>query len=250
MASRARTISGWVLKSIGILIAAILLYQLWLFGWVCWYAWQPPQSSAIMREEIHRLRETDPEAGIDYRWVDYAQINVRLKQAVVAAEDGNFVEHGGVDWDAIESAYAHNRELEEAREAALARGRKPSSRPMRGGSTITQQLAKNLLLSNERSYVRKGQELVITYMIELVMSKQRILELYLNVAEWGEGVFGAEAAAQHYFGVPASKLSAYQSAKLAAMLPRPRFYDKNRNSAYLASRTDVLARRIGSAEIP
>lgn len=250
MAIRARRVSGWVLKGIGLLIAAILLYQLWLFGWVCWYAWQAPQSSAVMREELARLQETDPAAGIDYRWVDYGKINIRLKQAVVAAEDGNFTEHSGVDWDAIESAYAHNRELEEARELAIARGRKPSSRPMRGGSTITQQLAKNLLLSNSRSYVRKGQELVITYMIELVMSKQRILELYLNIAEWGEGVFGAEAAAQHYFGVSAAKLTAYQSARLAAMLPRPRFYDKNPNSAYLASRTNVLVRRIGSAEIP
>lgn len=250
MSSRARRITGWVFKGIGLLLAAIVLYQVWLFGWVCWYAWQAPQSTAVMREEMHRLRETDANAGIDYRWVDYANINIRLKQAVVAAEDGNFVDHRGVDWDAIESAYAHNRELEEAREAAVARGRKPSSRPMRGGSTITQQLAKNLLLSNSRSYLRKGQELVITYMIEFVMSKQRILELYLNVAEWGEGVFGAEAAAQHYFGVPASKLTAYQSAKLAAMLPRPRFYDKNRGSAYLASRTDVLVRRIGSADIP
>jgi monofunctional biosynthetic peptidoglycan transglycosylase len=250
MASSARRITGWVFKGIGLLLAAVVLYQVWLFGWVCWYAWQAPQSTAVMREELHRLRETDVNAGIDYRWVDYPAISVRLKQAVIAAEDGNFVEHGGVDWDAIESAYAHNRELEEAREAAVARGRKPSSRPMRGGSTITQQLAKNLLLSNSRNYLRKGQELVITYMIELVMSKQRILELYLNVAEWGEGVFGAEAAAQHYFGIPASKLSVHQSARLAAMLPRPRFYDKNRGSAYLASRTDVLVRYLGSAEIP
>ena len=250
MASSVRRVTGWVFKGIGVLLAAVVLYQVWLFGWVCWYAWQAPQSTSVMREELHRLRETDPDAGIDYRWVDYAAISMRLKQAVVAAEDGNFVEHGGVDWDAIENAYAHNRELEEAREAAVARGRKPSSRPMRGGSTITQQLAKNLLLSNSRNYLRKGQELVITYMIELVMSKQRILELYLNVAEWGEGVFGAEAAAQHYYGIPASKLSVQQSARLAAMLPRPRFYDKNRGSAYLASRADRLSRYLGSAEIP
>ncbi len=251
MAMRRGRIRGWLLKGMGLLIAALVLYQAWLFGWVLWYAWQAPVSTAVMRDESERLLlEEGTQAGIDYRWVDYDKINARLKRAVIAAEDANFLEHGGVDWDAIEKAFAYNRELAEKREEALARGRKPSGRSMRGGSTITQQLAKNLFLSNDRSYVRKGQELVITYMIELVMSKERILELYLNIAEWGEGVFGAEAAAQHYFGVSAANLSSAQSARLAAMLPRPRFYDRNRGSAYLASRTDTLLRRMNSADVP
>ena len=117
---------------------------------------------------------------------------------------------------------------------------------MRGGSTITQQLAKNLFLSSSRSYVRKGQELVLT-MIEHVMSKERILELYLNVAEWG---VGAEAAAKHYFNTSAAGLGASQSARLAAMLPNPRFYDRNRNSNYLNSRVGVLTRRMQMVDIP
>ena len=231
-------------------VALVLLYQVWLFGWVVWYAYMPPGSTSVMRAELSRLQETDPHRRLDYRWVDYDRISNNLKRAAVAAEDANFLEHGGIDWDAVERAYAHNRQLAEATERALARGRKPPRRPMRGGSTITQQVAKNLFLSNSRNYLRKGQEVVITYMIELVMSKQRILELYLNIAEWGEGVFGAEAAARHYFNTSAANLSSYQAARLASMLPRPRFYDKNRGSAYLASRTDRLLRWMPGAAIP
>ncbi|GAA4342458.1 monofunctional biosynthetic peptidoglycan transglycosylase [Pigmentiphaga soli] len=237
-------------KTIGVFILLVLLYQAWLFGWVVWYAYRAPASTAVMRAELARLQQSDPRRTLSYRWVGYDRISNQLKRAAIAAEDANFVEHGGVDWDAIERAYAHNRELAEATERALARGRKPPRQPLHGGSTITQQLAKNLFLSNSRSYLRKGQELVITYMIELVMSKRRILELYLNVAEWGEGVFGAEAAARHYFNVSAAQLNAWQAARLAAMLPRPRFYDRNRGSAYLASRTDTLLRRLPASTIP
>lgn len=167
--------------------ALVLLYQAWLFGWVLWYAYMPPGSTSVMRSELSRLQERDPHRRLNYQWVDYARISNNLKRAAVAAEDANFLEHGGIDWNAVEKAYDHNRQLAEAAERAVARGRKPPSRPMRGGSTITQQVAKNLFLSNSRNYLRKGQEVVITYMIELVMTKQRILELYLNIAEWGEG---------------------------------------------------------------
>ena len=148
-------------------------------------------------------------------------------------------EHDGVEWDAIRKAWEYNQKQEAA-------GRSK----MRGGSTITQQLAKNLFLSSSRSYLRKGQELVLTYMIEHVMSKERILELYLNVAEWGVGVFGAQAAAKHYFNVPAASLGAAQSARLAAMLPNPRFYDSHRNSNYLNSRVYTLTRRMQMVDIP
>ena len=135
------------------------------------------------------------------------------------AEDAKFTEHDGFDWEGIQRAMDKNQR----------RGRIVS-----GGSTITQQLAKNLFLSGERSAWRKAQEAAITAMLEAVMSKRRIFEIYLNVAEWGENVFGAEAAAQHYFGVKAADLSEDQAAHLAAMLPRPRYYDRNRDSAYLA----------------
>ncbi len=237
-------------KLVGLAVLLVLLYQVWLFGWVVWYAYQPPGTTSVMRSEISRLKQSDKKATLRYQWVDYKRISNNLKRAAISAEDANFLEHGGIDWDAVERAYAHNRQLAEATERALARGRKPPSRPMRGGSTITQQVAKNLFLSNSRNYVRKAQEVVITYMMELVMSKQRILELYLNIAEWGEGVFGAEAAARHYFNTSASNLSAWQAARLASMLPRPRFYDRNRGSAYLASRTDILVRRMPGAAIP
>ncbi len=242
--------TGMAMRLVLAAVALVLLYQVWLFGWVLWYAYMPPGTTSVMRSELSRLQERDPHRRLSYQWADYGRISNNLKRAAVAAEDANFLEHGGIDWNAVEKAYDHNRQLAEATERAMARGRKPPSRPMRGGSTITQQVAKNLFLSNSRNYLRKGQEVVITYMIELVMTKQRILELYLNIAEWGEGVFGAEAAARHYFNTSAANLSSYQAARLASMLPRPRFYDKNRGSAYLASRTDRLLRWMPGAAIP
>jgi len=190
-----------------------------------------------MRQELSRLQETDPKARLNYTWVPYDQISVSLKRAVVASEDANFTGHDGVEWEAIRRAWEYNRDQQ-------------TSGRMRGGSTITQQLAKNLFLSGSRSYLRKGQELILAYMIEHAMSKERILELYLNVAEWGIGVFGAEAAARHYYGVSAAKLTPAQAARLAAMLPNPRYYDKNRNTAYLNSRTNTLLRRMRMVDIP
>ena len=204
-----------------------------------WYNYQNPGSSAVMREELSRLQDGNPDFRLKYEWVPYDKINRSLKLAVVASEDSNFTEHDGVEWDAIRKAWEYNQKQEAA-------GRSK----MRGGSTITQQLAKNLFLSSSRSYLRKGQELVLTYMIEHVMSKERILELYLNVAEWGVGVFGAQAAAKHYFNVPAASLGAAQSARLAAMLPNPRFYDSHRNSNYLNSRVYTLTRRMQMVDIP
>lgn len=219
------------------LLCLVLLYELIMFGMVVWYANRDPGSSAVMRQELSRLQETDPKARLSYTWVPYDQISVSLKRAVVASEDANFTGHDGVEWEAIRRAWEYNRDQQ-------ASGR------MRGGSTITQQLAKNLFLSGSRSYLRKGQELVLAYMIEHAMSKERILELYLNVAEWGIGVFGAEAAAHHYYGVSAAKLTPAQAARLAAMLPNPRYYDKNRNTAYLNSRTNTLLRRMRMVDIP
>lgn len=221
------------------LLCAVILYQLWLFSMVVWYSYENPKSSAIMREELSRLRATDPDVKLKYEWVPYDKISSSLKRAVIASEDSNFTEHDGIEWDAIRKAWEYNKRQEEA-------GRKK----MRGGSTITQQLAKNLFLSSSRSYLRKGQEFVLTFMIERVMSKERILELYLNVAEWGVGVFGAQAAARHYFNTNAANLNASQSARLAAMLPNPRFYDRQRSSNYLNSRVGVLTRRMPMVDIP
>lgn len=233
--SAARAVArvlGWVLLAAALIALAL---QLWYFGWIAFWRWYNPGETAFMQRELARLRQTRPQATLRHQWVAYDRISNHLKRAVITSEDARFIEHEGVDWEAIEKAYESN----------LRRGR-----IARGGSTITQQLAKNLFLSPERSYLRKGQELILTYMIELVWDKRRILEVYLNVAEWGEGVFGAEAAARHYYGVPAAQLGAEQSARLAAMLPRPRFYDRHRGSAYLARRTEAILRYINDAQLP
>ncbi len=221
------------------LLGLCLLYQLWMLGQVLWYSRYNPGSSAVMRQELARLRKTDPRIALQHAWVPYERINGTLKRAVVASEDANFLEHDGVEWDAMREAWEYNQRQEEL-------GR----RTRRGGSTITQQLAKNLLLLNSRNYLRKGEELLVTFMIEQVMSKRRILELYLNIAEWGTGVFGAQAAARHYYQIDASQLDAYQAARLAAMLPNPRYYDQHRDTRYLNSRTATIGARMRQADIP
>ncbi len=223
---------GWLLLAVALIVLAL---QLWYFGWIVVWRWHNPAETAFMQRELARLRQARPQTALRWQWVPYERISSHLKRAVIAAEDARFLEHEGVDWEAIEKAYEINRR----------RGR-----TAHGGSTITQQLAKNLFLSPERSYLRKAQELVITYMIEFTWNKRRILEVYLNVAEWGEGVFGAEAAARHYYGISAAQLGAEQSARLAAMLPRPRFYDRNRGSAYLARRAEAILRYSAEAQLP
>lgn len=217
------------------LVLGLVGLQLWYLGWVLAYRWIDPSDTAFMRRELALLRESSPKAQLKHQWVPYERISSHLKRAVIAAEDARFNEHEGVDWDALGKAYETN----------LKRGK-----PAKGGSTITQQLAKNLFLSPDKSYLRKVQELAITYMIEALWDKRRILEVYLNSIEWGNGVFGAEAAARYYFGVPASALNREQAARLAAMLPRPKFYDRNRGSAFLAQRTQAVLRYIDHPEIP
>jgi monofunctional biosynthetic peptidoglycan transglycosylase len=223
---------GWLVLAV---FGAVLALQLWYFGHVLWWVRFNPTSTSFMNEQLDQLRAKDPKVVLKQTWVPYDRIATHLKRAVIAAEDANFTDHDGVDWDAIERAYDQN----------LKKGR-----IVKGGSTITMQLAKNLFLSGSRSYLRKGQELVITYMIEAVMSKERILEIYLNVAEWGIGVFGCEAASRHYFGVSAAQLGAGQAARLAAMLPRPRFYDRNRGSNALARKAGMIQRGMTAVEPP
>lgn len=238
-ATLGRLLRSRVLRLLGLVaavgLALLLVLQFWYFAHILYWRTHEVASTAFMREQLAQLRERDPKATLQHRWVSYPRISNHLKRAVIAAEDAKFTEHEGVDWDAIEKALEQN----------LKRGT-----VVRGGSTITMQLAKNLFLSGERSYLRKVQELVITYMIEALMSKQRILEIYLNVAEWGVGVFGADAAARHYYGVSASQLSASQAARLAAMLPRPRYYDRNRGSAALERRAAIIGRWMPSVAPP
>lgn len=213
----------------------VVVIQLYFFIQIWWWVDHNPGSTSFMRQQESALQEKNPQAKIQYRWVPYDRISNNLKRAIIASEDSHFSDHQGVDWEALQKAYEKNSR---------------KGKVVSGGSTITQQLAKNLFLSGDRSYLRKAQEFVITYMLEFWMDKERIFEIYLNVVEWGVGVFGAEAAAQHYYGIPASALGASQAARLAVMLPKPRFYDKNRGSGYLAGRTGLILRRMGSAELP
>jgi monofunctional biosynthetic peptidoglycan transglycosylase len=219
---------------LGPLLAALLL-QLYFFAQVCWFARFNPSMTSMMSLQLDALRDANPKAKLEQQWVPYNRISPSLKRAVIASEDANFAEHDGVDWDALEKAYERNNRRHKV---------------VGGGSTITQQLAKNLFLSGYRSYLRKGQELVVAYMLESVMDKERILEVYLNVVEFGRGVFGAEAAARHYFHTSAANLTPAQAARLAVMLPNPRYYDRHRETNYLARRTSVIMRRMNFAELP
>jgi monofunctional biosynthetic peptidoglycan transglycosylase len=216
-------------------LIALTLLQFWFFGCVWYWSVNNPDSTAFMRSRLERLRESDPGAQIRYSWVPYRRISAHLKRAVVAAEDAKFATHDGFDWDGIRKAYEKN--LREGEVVA-------------GGSTITQQLAKNLLLSGERTWWRKAEEAAITVMIELVMDKRRILELYLNVVEWGEGIFGAEAAARVHFDASAADLAPEQAARLAAILPRPRHYGPDPNTAYLQRRTEIILARMNAVRVP
>jgi monofunctional biosynthetic peptidoglycan transglycosylase len=214
---------------------AFLVVQLYFLGRVWWMSGHNPQTTSFMEAGLDRLREKKSDAKLRHAWVSYDRISVHLKRAVVAAEDARFVDHEGFDWDAIEKALEKNRR---------------KGRVVVGGSTISQQLAKNLFLSGERTPWRKGQEALITVMIEHVMDKRRILELYLNVIEWGDGVYGAEAASRHYFGTSASGVGPAQAARLAAMVPNPRYYDRVRSTPWLERKTQLILARMPAAELP
>jgi monofunctional biosynthetic peptidoglycan transglycosylase len=206
-----------------------------------------PESTAFERSEAWRIVNTKDRLRWRQDWVPYRQISNHLKRAVIASEDDIFAQHDGVQWDAIEKAWAKNAKAE-LQASKKAQGR--AAPKVVGGSTITQQLAKNLFLSGERTFIRKGQEFVLTLMLEGLLGKQRILEIYLNHVEWGEGIFGAEAAAQHYFQKPASQLTPWEAGRLAVMLPRPKHYQMFPQSEYLSGRTEIILMRMGSAQLP
>ena len=234
MARRRSRFFAFVAKALAYTLGAALLLvigvQLWFASHIIYWSSYNPSSTAFMDRYLEK-----PGAKIRHTWVPYSRISEHLKRAVVAAEDAKFLDHEGFDWEAIVQARAKNEQ----------RGR-----VVAGASTISQQLAKNLFLSSERSWLRKGEEALITWMIEATMSKRRILELYLNFAEWGEGVFGAEAAARHHFGVASSALTQEQGAWLAAILPSPRRYERGRSTAYVEGRVSTILFRAASAQIP
>ena len=209
----------WLKISLLALIGLFFLYQCWLGGWVLYWKWANPEMTSFMEIRLSELRQKDPKAQLKKQWVPYARISNHLKRALIASEDGKFVDHEGFDWDGIQVAITKNAK---------------KGRFVAGGSTISQQLAKNLFLSPDRSLWRKGEEALVTVMIEICWDKERIFEVYLNVIEWGNGVFGAEAAARHYYNLSAAQLGPEQSARLAGMVPAPRFYDRNRNAPGLS----------------
>lgn len=215
---------------IGTAVLAVAAVQLWFLAHLVYWSNFNPSSTAFMQRYLEK-----PGARVRHDWVPYHRISEHLKRAVVAAEDAKFLDHEGFDWEAIQEAMRKNEQ----------RGK-----VVAGASTITQQLAKNLFLSGSRSWLRKAQEAAITWMMERTLSKRRILELYLNCAEWGEGIFGAEAAARHHFGVPAASLGPEQAAWLAAILPSPRRYDRGRPTPYIAGRMATITSRMAGAQIP
>lgn len=235
MSRSLSTIARWLKRLVVGLLGLLLLYQLWLFVWVLWWSSANPETTRFMQIRLTELQLKDPGARLKRQWVDYAKISNHLKRALIVSEDDLFVHHEGFDWEGIQKALEKNRK----------RGK-----VVAGGSTISQQLAKNLFLTPSKTPWRKAQEALVTLMIEAVWSKQRIFEVYLNVIEWGNGVFGAEAAARYYYGVSAAQLSPEQAARLAAMVPSPRFYDRNRHAPGLAAKAQVILGRMPSAQIP
>ena len=258
-----------LLRTLLLVLLAALALQLYFLARIAMMAVVDPQSSTFQRSEAWRLLTEKHQIMWSQQWADDTRISANLKRAVIASEDAGFAEHSGVEWDALEKAWERNQKAEARVEkineqidkrvqkaAAVGKPVAAAKTPAHaqpkvvGGSTITQQLAKNLFLGSERSLLRKAQEFLVTFMLEAMLSKQRILEIYLNSVEWGEGVFGAEAAARHYFHVSASGLGAMQAAQLAVMLPAPKRFEKRPGSAYVVGRAGTVAARMGAVELP
>lgn len=230
-----RTLARWF-KFITLgLLGLFVVWQLWLFAWVLLWGWVNPGTTRFMDIRLAELRTKNTSAELKQEWVPYERISIHLKRAIIASEDAKFVDHEGFDWEGMQKAIEKNQK---------------KGRFVAGGSTISQQLAKNLFLTPNKSYFRKAEEAIITLMLETLWSKQRILEVYLNVIEWGNGVFGAEAAARHYYNTSAAQLGPEQAARLAGMVPNPRFYDRNRGAPGLGRKTAIILRRMPSAELP
>ena len=244
-----------LVRLLALLVCAFVALQLFFVLRIACMLWLDPQSTAFERSQAWQRVQATGSLRWRQQWRDYEQISVHLKRAVIASEDDSFSSHDGLDWVALEKAWAKNAKAEDRAAQRAAQNAANATKNARapkvvGGSTITQQLAKNLFLSGERTLLRKGQEFVLTMLLEALLSKERILEIYLNNVEWGEGVFGAEAAAQHYFRKPAARLTAFEAARLAVMLPRRKYYEKQPNSSYLSERAGVIAGRLVNAELP
>jgi len=244
-----------------LVVVSFISLQLYFVARIALMAVFDPESTTFQRSEAWRLALDPRPHGWRQQWTDYAAISAHLKRAVIAAEDSGFTEHSGVEWDALEKAWEKNERADQAAEHLAQRAQRdarpgakaaapPRAPKVVGGSTITQQLAKNLFLSGERNFLRKGQELVLSWELEAILGKRRILEIYLNEVEWGEGVFGATAAAQRYFGVAAAALGPQQAAQLAVMLPAPKRFEKRPGSPYVLGRSATIVARMGRVDVP
>lgn len=230
-----KTLSRWLKWSLLAIAGLFFLWQVWLLAWVLLWSWVNPGETRFMEIRLAELRQKNPHAQLKQQWVPYERISPHLKRAIIAAEDAKFVDHEGFDWEGMQKAIEKNQK----------RGR-----TVAGGSTISQQLAKNLFLTPTKSYFRKVEEAIITLMLEGLWSKRRIFEVYLNVIEWGNGVFGAEAAARHYYNTSAAQLGPEQAARLAGMVPNPRYYDRNRSAPGLGRKAAIILGRMPGAEVP
>jgi len=230
-----KTLWRWLWRGIALFAAVVLFYQLWIFAHIWWWVDHNPSASAFMEQRLEVLQNKNPSAELRHQWVPYSRISNNLKRALIAAEDSKFLDHEGFDWEGIQKAYEKNQR---------------KGKIVAGGSTISQQLAKNLFLSSRKAFWRKAEEAVITVMLERLMSKRRILEIYLNVIEWGNGVFGAEAAARHYYRTGAASLSAEQAARLASMVPNPRYYDSHPNARGLERKSGIILARMNQVQAP
>lgn len=212
-----------------LLFKAILVFLIVSIASVILFRWIPiPVTPLMIIRSVEQLANSE-KAVLSHQWVPLDKISNNLAKAVIVSEDQKFIEHFGFDFEAMEKAFEGNQ-----------KGRK-----IKGGSTITQQTAKNVFLWPQRSYIRKGFEMYFTFLIEIFWSKQRILEVYLNSIEMGNGVYGAEAAAQHWFRKPAAKLTKYESAAIAAILPNPRKYKAKGSSNYVERRKNWIIRQMG-----
>jgi monofunctional biosynthetic peptidoglycan transglycosylase len=222
-------------KIASVLFLLFFFYQLWILLHIILWTVINPGESAFMETRLEHLQEKDEKATLRHQWVNYNQISINIKQAVIAAEDAKFIDHEGFDWEGIEKAYEKNKRRKKI---------------VAGGSTISQQLAKNLFLSNQRTPWRKAEETIITLMLETILSKQRILEIYLNVIEWGNNVYGIEAASLRYFSSHARDLNSFQSAKLASMIPNPKYYERHQDASGLIERSGIILSRMNSTQVP
>jgi monofunctional glycosyltransferase len=213
-----------------------------------------PASTSLIDARIQEAEAKGQQPRREQAWVPLNRISPNLQRAVLAGEDTNFVTHNGFDYEALQKAWDEG--MREATKEAKKEGENDDWLPTlpdfkRGASTITQQLAKNLYLSSRRSFFRKGQEALLTIFLERTLTKPRILEIYLNVIEWGDGIYGAEAAAQHYFHKPASALSANEAAYLSAMIPNPRtVFNPQVNPRRVSRRQRIILRGMPYVRIP